>query len=224
MLVIMKPSIPAILSFNGGYVDAAGFLALQGLFTAHVTGNFVTLGATLAFGTTGAVAKLLALPTFCLVVLVATILCRANTQWGKFTLRRMLWVQWALLIAGAALAIRLGPFADGDSGAAILTGMVLVSAMAIQNTASRIHLSGAPPTTLMTGTTTQIMIDLAGVITGVPEEEGSIARARLKRMAGSLAAFALGCAVAALLFLYVGAWCLAVAPLVIAVAVAGAKV
>ena len=61
MLVIMKPSIPAILSFNGGYVDAAGFLALQGLFTAHVTGNFVTLGATLAFGTTGAVAKLLAL-------------------------------------------------------------------------------------------------------------------------------------------------------------------
>ena len=211
------------LGFLAGYVDTLGFVALFGLFTAHVTGNFVTLGATLAFGTTGAVAKLLALPTFCLVVLVATILCRANTRWGTFTLKRMLYVQCALLIAGAALAIRLGPFADGDSGAAILTGMTLVSAMAIQNTASRIHLSGAPPTTLMTGTTTQIMIDLAGMITGVPDE-GSIARARLKRMAGSLAAFALGCAVAAVLFLYVGAWCLAVAPLVIAVAVAGAKV
>jgi uncharacterized membrane protein YoaK (UPF0700 family) len=219
----MKPSIPAILSFNGGYVDAAGFLALQGLFTAHVTGNFVTLGATLAFGTTGAVAKLLALPTFCLVVLVATILCRANTRWGRFTLRRMLYVQCALLIVGAALAIRLGPFADGDSGAAILTGMTLVSAMAIQNTASRIHLSSDPPTTLMTGTTTQIMIDLAGTITGVPEEEGSMARARLKRMVGSLAGFGLGCAVAALLFLYLGTWCLAFAPLVVAVAIAGTK-
>ena len=223
MLVKMKSSISAILSFNGGYVDAAGFLALQGLFTAHVTGNFVTLGATLAFGTTGAVAKLLALPTFCLVVLVATILCRANTRWGKFTLRRMLCVQCVLLVAGAALAIRLGPFADGDSGAAILTGMTLVSAMAIQNTASRIHLYGAPPTTLMTGTTTQIMIDLAGMITGVPEEERSMARARLKRMVASLAAFALGCAAAALLVLHVGAWCLAAAPLVVAVAIAGIK-
>lgn len=30
------------LSFNGGFVDTAGFPGLQGLFTAHVTGNFVT--------------------------------------------------------------------------------------------------------------------------------------------------------------------------------------
>jgi uncharacterized membrane protein YoaK (UPF0700 family) len=219
----MKPSVSAILSFNGGYVDAAGFLALQGLFTAHVTGNFVTLGATLAFGTTGAVAKLLALPTFCLVVLIATILCRTNTRWGHFDLRRMLGVQIVLLVAGAGLAVWLGPFTDGDSSAAILTGMTLVSAMAIQNTASRIHLASAPPTTLMTGTTTQIMIDLAGMITGAPEEESRTARTRLKRMVGSLGAFALGCAIAALLFLYLGVWCLAVAPVVILVAVLGAE-
>jgi hypothetical protein len=37
----------ALLSFNGGFVDTAGFLGLQGLFVAHVTGNFVTLGAAL---------------------------------------------------------------------------------------------------------------------------------------------------------------------------------
>lgn len=50
----MKPNLPSLLTFNGGYVDTAGFLALQGLFTAHVTGNFVTLGATLVAGSTGA--------------------------------------------------------------------------------------------------------------------------------------------------------------------------
>lgn len=48
------PSLPTLLSFNGGYVDTLGFLSLSGLFTAHITGNFVTLGATMAHGLDGA--------------------------------------------------------------------------------------------------------------------------------------------------------------------------
>ena len=67
----MKPSLPVLLSVNGGFVDAAGFLALHGLFTTHVTGNFVTLGAALVNGTSGALAKVLALPMFCAVVMDA---------------------------------------------------------------------------------------------------------------------------------------------------------
>ena len=221
----MRPSVPAILSFNGGYVDTAGFLTLQGLFTAHVTGNFVTLGATLAYGTTGAIAKLLALPVFCIVVLLATILARTDTRWGRFDLKRMLWFQVLLLLVGAILAIRLGPFTQGDSGAAILTGMILVSAMAIQNTASRVHLAASPPTTLMTGTTTQIMVDLAGLVTRGTDEERVASHGRLKRMAMSLASFAVGCAAAAAMFLYFGSWSLVVAPLVVvAAAVLGTPV
>ena len=64
----MKIAAPVLLSVNAGYLDTAGFLALQGLFTAHVTGNFVTIGAALVFGTSGVVAKLLALPVFCATV------------------------------------------------------------------------------------------------------------------------------------------------------------
>jgi len=63
-MIMKKPVVAALLSFNGGFVDTAGFLGLQGLFTAHVTGNFVTLGAALVFGTHGIIAKLLALPEF----------------------------------------------------------------------------------------------------------------------------------------------------------------
>src|SRR4051795_11744998 len=66
--------VPFVLSLTAGYVDTAGFLALQGLFTAHVTGNFVTLGASLALGTSGALAKLLALPIFCAVVIAIRLL------------------------------------------------------------------------------------------------------------------------------------------------------
>jgi uncharacterized membrane protein YoaK (UPF0700 family) len=70
----IRGSFPILLSLNAGYVDTAGFLALQGLFTAHVTGNFVTLGASIALGTTGAVAKVLALPVFCIVVIASRLL------------------------------------------------------------------------------------------------------------------------------------------------------
>ena len=64
---------PALLSFNGGFVDTAGFVGLQGLFTAHVTGNFVTLAATLVSGPHGVIAKLLALPEFIAVVALARV-------------------------------------------------------------------------------------------------------------------------------------------------------
>src|ERR1700729_2561677 len=99
--------LPLVLSLNAGFVDTAGFLALQGLFTAHVTGNFVTLGAALAFGTTGILSKLLALPTFCAMVLL-TRLASSAIPAKDAALRGMLTVKLVLLVAGAILAIRLG--------------------------------------------------------------------------------------------------------------------
>jgi uncharacterized membrane protein YoaK (UPF0700 family) len=203
----MKLKLPALLSLNAGYVDTAGFLALQGLFTAHVTGNFVTFGASMVLGSSGAVAKLLALPMFCVVVVFTRVLSALLDRWKLPSLRTLLMLKLALLTLGAVLAIRLGPFANGDAWPAIATGMVLVSAMAIQNAVHRIHLGAAPPTTLMTGTTTQIMIDVADLLLDGAPEARAAARARLGRMTLGVACFAAGCLLAALLYGTVQVWC-----------------
>jgi len=210
----MKPTLPILLSFNGGYVDTAGFLALQGLFTAHVTGNFVTLGAALVFGTSGVLTKLLALPVFCVVIVLTRLASHGLAGRNSPVLPAVLSVKLALLIIGATLAIRLGPFVNGDGWPALLTGMTFVAAMAIQNAAHRIHLGTVPPSTLMTGTTTQLMIDIADRIRGVPAEQREAVRSRMRQMSLAVASFASGAALAALLFHVTGMWCFWVAPLV----------
>lgn len=209
----MKPSLPLTLSLNAGYVDTAGFLALHGLFTAHVTGNFVTIGAALVHGSSGIVTKLSALPVFCAVVVAARLFSYVLEKRGLAVLRTLILFKLLLLALGALLAIRLGPFSDGDAWPAFITGMVLVAAMAIQNAAHRIHLASAPPSTLMTGTTTQIMIDLADLWHGVPDEQRAAARARLAKMVASVAWFAGGCAAAALFYKFNQTWCFIVPPL-----------
>jgi uncharacterized membrane protein YoaK (UPF0700 family) len=213
----MRPALPFLLSFTGGYVDTAGFLALGGLFTAHVTGNFVTLGAALAFGTSGIIAKLLALPVFCMTIFLLRYLTRRTAD--ERSLRTMLVLKLLFLIAGAAMAIRLGPFSDPDGLPLVVTGMLLVIAMAIQNAAHRIHLSAAPPGTLMTGTTTQIMIDLADLAHGGPADAEKPVKPRLARMALAVTVFALGCGLAALAYVLAGLWCFAFPPLLALVSV-----
>jgi len=215
-LPIAHPALPVLLSGTAGYVDTAGFLALQGLFTAHVTGNFVTLGASLVLGTTGAIAKLMALPVFYAVVVATRLVGSAPTAKGRRPLGILLAAKLLLLMLACLLAVTLGPFRSGDGWPALLTGMTLVAAMAIQNAVHRVHLASAPPTTVMTGSTTQIMIDLADLLRG--ETEGrSVMIKRLRSMSISVAAFALGCAAAALIYSRIDVWCFVAPPLLAAI-------
>ncbi|MFC7051811.1 YoaK family protein [Hansschlegelia quercus] len=215
----MRDALPAALSLNAGFVDTAGFLALHGLFTTHVTGNFVTLGAALVTGASGTLAKLLALPLFCVVVALATLLGHLLARAKMSPLRSLLFLQFLLLVAASVLAVQFGPFPNGDAPTALAIGGALVAAMAIQNAAQRLHLSAFPPTTIMTGTTTQIMIDVAELMRrDMRDDVRAAAKARLKRMSLAVAVFALGCAAAAIFFAYAPGWCFAAPPVLAAVA------
>ena len=104
----MKLSIPLILTFDGGFVDTAGFLVLQGLFPAHVTGNFVTIGAALTSGSAGVVTKLLTLPVFGLVVLLTTLLGRTLTERRLPAAQLLLTLKLVLLVLGVLSALAPG--------------------------------------------------------------------------------------------------------------------
>jgi uncharacterized membrane protein YoaK (UPF0700 family) len=116
-----------------------------------------------------------------------------------------------------------GPFADGDSGPAMMTGMTLVAAMAIQNTVHRIYLGDSPPSTLMTGTTTQVMMDLADLLRGLGPPDRGVVAARIRRLSMAIVSFALGAASSALLFHWVATWNFVVPPLIAVLALLAGK-
>lgn len=200
----MKLSLPTVLCFTAGYVDSAGFLGLHGLFTAHVTGNLVMLGDTIARGSDDVIAKLLALPVFCLTIITLryTLLHLAMTAMRE--LRTLLVTEIFLLALAATAAFYFGHFTNPGGWRLILTGMLLVAGMAVQNATHKLHLTNAPPTTLMTGSTTQAMLDFGSLLFPLaPNQRADAAQAdkikpRLWRLIGTIFAFALGCAAAAL--------------------------
>ena len=209
------PLIAALLAINGGYVDAAGFLGLKGLFLAHVTGNLATLCAALVLGSHGVIGKILALPEF-VIVIALTRLAGALLAARKHPVPHILLAAEVVLLAAfAALALTFGPFADPDTPPALATAFAGISAMAVQNAMQRVHLPGEPPTSFMTGNATDAAIGAIDLLTGAEQKQTAPMRARIAALTRNLVCFAAGCAMAALLYWYVGFWCL-IAPVLLA--------
>lgn len=209
-----------LLSLNAGFVDTVGFLGLQGLFTAHVTGNFVTLAAAFAYGTHGALGKILALPEFIAVVALARLMGTGLTARGKPTLTILLALEAVLLAIFLALGVTYGPFVNSDVPAALAAGFAGIAAMALQNAMQRVHFPGEPPTAIMTNNTTQAVLDGVDLLRGAEVPE---VRARFFRLVRSIAWFAAGCALAAVLYYFFQFASLAL-PVLIAVAVVAARI
>jgi uncharacterized membrane protein YoaK (UPF0700 family) len=202
--------LPAVLSTTAGAVDVIGFLALGGLFTAHITGNVVIVAVHYVTGCFGEVGPLLALPVFVAVLGVVTLASVAAEKAGHGSRRPLLLLQAALLAGCLGLGAGFGPFADPDSPMAVCVGMFAVAAMATQSALVRLALPGSPSTAVMTTNATHLTVDLATLAWGRGEPD-DLARAR--RRAGvtltCVVGFVAGCAAGAALEVYCGLWALA---------------
>ncbi len=197
-----------LLSFTGGYVDTFGFVTLFGLFTAHVTGNFVLIGAVLAGHGHGILGKLLALPTFVLAVAATRAWQRVRERRGRDSAVALLAVQLVGLGAFMAAGLAAAPIADPDEFEAIAVGLLGVATMAIQNAAARSTFVKLSPSTVMTGNVTQVTMDLVDLFQGdaLPE----VARLRVAKLWPPIVAFAAGATAAGLLARHLGFWALLV--------------
>lgn len=155
-----------VLSTVAGYVDTAGFLALYGLFTAHVTGDLITAAATVATGPhLGAWVKLAMIPVFMLTVALMTLFARAIHRRGAATVAPLLGLMTLALALFCAAGHFLMPYARNANawGVAAIGGAGVV-AMGIQNALMRGALRSFSQTTLMTGNLTQVTIDVVEVL------------------------------------------------------------
>jgi len=210
--------LPAVLSTTAGATDVTSFLLLGWLFTAHITGNLVILAAHYITGEFGQIGPLLSVPMFLVVLgLVTFVFVTKPTRLAR---RAMLILQAIFLICFLGSGIAFGPFPDPDSAIAVLTGMLGVAAMAIQNGVVRQALPGSPSTAVMTTNVTRVAVDFARLARGhaVGAERVQI-RHRADVTLLSVIGFVTGVVAGAVLETYLGLWSLAFPVLLAAVSI-----
>jgi uncharacterized membrane protein YoaK (UPF0700 family) len=177
------------LSFLAGYVDTVGFIALFGLFTAHVTGNFVLIGSELANPSHGVLIKLLVFPAFIFAVALTRMALVWLERGGKSPMPYLLLLQLIFLLCFMAAGYLLEPVRDARAPLALLAGVFGAASMGVQNASSRLILQHLTPTTVMTGNVTQLVIDLVDILRGAADDN---VRQRCVKFFWPVVAFGIG--------------------------------
>lgn len=213
------PLLATLLAFLSGFVDTAAFIHMEGLFVAHVTGNFVLLGAALASG--GMVAakgpemlQLAALPVFVVAAMLTGALAMRMT--AERGLAVILWSAALLMIAVGAVSAWLGA-GPWDAASAV----VLIAAMGMLNAAHRMNASMGPPFAVMTGNVAALAIRLGQLLHLTPAPaEGASSGAAEAKMLRAVIGFALGCAAGALAQVWLGLAAVAIPAILVALRLA----
>jgi uncharacterized membrane protein YoaK (UPF0700 family) len=103
-------ALPFVLSLIAGSTDIIGFLGLNGLFTAHITGNLVVLAAHIVAGDPAISSYILSVPVFITVLFLTRLLAGGLEQTGVSTLRPLLLLQLFFLVAFLSIWVVAGPW------------------------------------------------------------------------------------------------------------------
>jgi uncharacterized membrane protein YoaK (UPF0700 family) len=169
-----------MLALVAGYVDTLGFVALFGLFTAHVTGNFVLIGAELLGAGQGVLMKLLAFPAFMLGIVLSNVVARSTRSGPGGTVARSLFLLQGLFLVTFLIAgLYAMPIRNADAPGALLCGILGTIAMGIQNAHGKLVRHGAVPNTVMTGNVTQVVLDALDLL--IPRLDSSVERSLVRQ-------------------------------------------
>ncbi len=210
---IAQPALPssgpnhlallAILSVLAGLVDVTGFLSLDHVFTAHITGNLVVMAAQMANGGPPHVAQLLSIPVFGLTVAVAYLVARrARMTGGRGAL---LLAQSFLLFLVLGLVLRTGKGDSQTLAPSVAAAMLAVAAMALQNAFVRVSLHQSSTTSTMTGNVASLVIGLTALVWPGPWTRDEAAK-KLRNTLPLVLGFFVGCAVGAASVPRLGPW------------------
>jgi len=192
----LQKRLPTLLSVIAGMVDLTGFLTLGNLFTAHITGNLVVVGALAVRRGRINPPQILAIPVFMLAVAATWLLARASRRRGPSLLRLLLLVQFLLLAGVLIFSVITKPSANPHGLMAGIAAMMAVSAMACQFALLRLTLPVAPSTAVMTGNLTNIVLSVMDRYSGTQPLIANDTE-RLRSTLPLLIGFFVGCAVAA---------------------------
>jgi uncharacterized membrane protein YoaK (UPF0700 family) len=185
-----------VLSVTAGCTDIISFLGLDGLFTAHITGNLVILAAHF-FNGHSQLAPMLSVPVFIVIIWMTRILAASLESRGWASLQPLLLLQFLLLAGFLLLCVAPGPRINPTGTVEIIAGMLGVAAMAVQNALVQISLKGAPATAAMTGNITLFANSVGEILIGTDPAEIAEARKRAMRTLPTILGFAVGCGLGA---------------------------
>ncbi|OKH30772.1 hypothetical protein NIES2119_30245 [[Phormidium ambiguum] IAM M-71] len=216
-----------LLSWVAGFVDTSAFIILFGIFTAHVTGNIALAGSSfVSSDTETTITRLLMLPTFMLTVALTSLLAKyaRYKKWSVFAV--LLTAEAIALSIFLAVGTTLSPalLLDVQEEYILPIGMSGVVAMAIQNALMKEShgvFKSYIPTTVMTGNTTQLTIDIVHFFSAKfstsesAKKEAADAWERMSRFIPVVIGFALGGLGAAFFILVSESWWSLMFPVVI---------
>lgn len=188
-----------MLSGVAGYVDAAGFVTLVGMFPAHLTGEIV--GMTLAVSSGHATrAHLAMVPVFIASVVLGVLVARVFRRRGHTPLTPLLALMTLALLLFSAMGFVVPELKQASHPVPVLL-ISAVAAMGFQNTFMREAVGSSCPTTVMTGNLTQFIIELVDLCThrvlgdnAISDAERKKADARLRLVGTALFGFVGGAA------------------------------